>query len=418
VRLFTTHPGAALAILGAVFLAVTGAEALYADMGHFGRGPVQAIWLALVWPSLLLNYFGQGALLMAAHEPVGNPFFAMVPTAALPVLVLLATLATIIASQAVISGAYSVTRQAVQLDLLPRVRVIQTSAREHGQIYVPATNLILLVAAVVFVLAFKSSSALTSAYGAAVVGTMFITSILGAVVARKVWNWSMVRTTLVFGSFGLVELAFVIGNATKIPSGGWVPLALAAVLYSIFQTWRDGRQRLRRVLATRAVPIAQLEGLLEGTARVPGNAVFLVSDANFVPTAMLRNLEHNHVCHEQIVILQIEIVRQPRVDAFGRTSVRLLAPGIYVLRARFGFMETPDISDALRSAVRLGLNLAGTDTSFFVGWHLVRALRHSGWGALRRMLFAALQRRSTQAADYFNMPSRRVIVLATEVELR
>jgi KUP system potassium uptake protein len=418
VRLFAAHPGSTLVMLGAIFLAVTGAEALYADMGHFGRGPVQTVWLALVWPALLVNYFGQGALIIGAHGAIANPFFAMVPTGALPALVLLATLATIIASQATISGAYSVTRQAVQLDLLPRVKVIQTSAREHGQIYVPATNLILLVAAVAFVLAFKSSSALTAAYGAAVVGTMFITSILGAVVARLVWKWSVLRTTLVFGSFALVELAFVIGNATKIPSGGWVPLVLAAVFYAIFLTWRDGRQRLRRVLAARAVPIAQLEKLLEGTARVPGTAVFLVSDANYVPTAMLRNLEHNHVCHEQIVILQIEIVRQPRVDALGRTSVRLLTPGIYVLKSRFGFMETPDVSDALRSAVRLGVNLAGRETSYFVGWHLVRAVKQSGWGALRRMLFAALQRRSTQAADYFSMPTRRVIVLATEVELR
>jgi KUP system potassium uptake protein len=418
VRLFTSHPGSALVILGAVFLAVTGAEALYADMGHFGRGPVQVIWLALVWPALLLNYFGQGALMLGAPGAITNPFFALAPTAALPVLVLLATFATIIASQATISGAYSVTRQAVQLDLLPRVKVIQTSAREHGQIYVPATNLILLVAAVGFVLAFKSSSALTSAYGAAVVGTMFITSILGAVVAHWVWKWSVLRTTLVFGSFALVELAFVIGNATKIPSGGWVPLALAAVLYAVFLTWRDGRQRLRRVLAARAVPIAQLEKLLEGVARVPGTAVFLVSDANFVPTAMLRNLEHNHVSHAQIVLLQIEIVRQPRIDALGRTSVRMLTPSIHVLKSRFGFMETPDVSDALRSAVRLGVNIAGNETSFFVGWHLVRAVRQSGWGSLRRVLFAALQRRSTQAADYFSMPMRRVIVLATEVELR
>jgi len=417
-RLLMIHPGSALVILGAIFLAVTGAEALYADMGHFGRGPVQIVWLVLVWPSLLLNYFGQGALMLGAHEAISNPFFALSTDGALPALVLLATFATIIASQATISGAFSVTRQAVQLDLLPRVKVIQTSAREHGQIYVPATNLILLLAAVAFVLVFRSSSALTSAYGASVVGTMFITSILGAVVARWVWNWSVARTALVFGSFSLIEFAFLIGNATKIPNGGWVPLALAAALYVVFLTWRDGRQRLRRVLTERAVPIAQLEKLLAGTSRVPGTAVFLVSDANYVPTAMLRNLEHNHVCHEQIVILQIEIVRQPRIDALGRTSVRMLSPGIHVLRSRFGFMETPDVSAALRSAVRLGLNMSGTSTSFFVGWHLVRARRQSGWGSLRRMLFAALQRRSTQAADYFNMPTRRVIVLATEVELR
>jgi KUP system potassium uptake protein len=417
-RLLFTHPGSALVILGAVFLAVTGAEALYADMGHFGRGPVQTIWLALVWPSLLLNYFGQGALVLGSRHVITNPFFSLAPAAVLPALVLLATAATIIASQAAISGAFSITRQAVQLDLLPRVRVIQTSAHEHGQIYVPATNAFLFVAAVGFVLAFGSSSALTSAYGASVVGTMFITSILGAVVSRNVWHWPVWRMLSIFGLFALVELAFVVGNATKIASGGWVPLTLAALMFGVFLTWRDGRQRLRRELAARAVPLSKLQSLISGAARVPGTAVFLVSDAAFVPTAMLRNLEHNHVCHEQLVILQIEIVRQPRVDAFSRTSVELFAPGIYLLRARFGFMETPDVSQALRSAARRGLDVHVNEASFFVGWHLVRAVRRPGWGTLRRMLFAWLQRRSTQAAEFFRMPTKRVIVLATEVELR
>ena len=417
-RLLYTHPGSALVILGAVFLAVTGAEALYADMGHFGRGPVQTIWLALVWPSLLLNYFGQGALVLGSQHAISNPFFSLAPAGVLPALVLLATAATIIASQATISGAFSVTRQAVQLDLLPRVRVIQTSAHEHGQIYVPATNAFLFVAAVGFVLAFGSSSALTSAYGASVVGTMFITSILGAVVSRNVWHWPVWRLLSIFGLFALVELAFVVGNATKIASGGWVPLTLAALMFGVFLTWRDGRQRLRRELAARAVPLSKLQSLISGAARVPGTAVFLVSDAAFVPTAMLRNLEHNHVCHEQIVILQVEIVRQPRVDAFSRTSVELYAPGIYLLRARFGFMETPDITQALRSAARRGLDVHINEASFFVGWHLVRALRRPGWGTLRRMLFAWLQRRSTQAAEFFRMPTKRVIVLATEIELR
>jgi KUP system potassium uptake protein len=416
--LLAGHPAVALAVLGAIFLAVTGAEALYADMGHFGRGPVQWVWLLFVWPALLLNYFGQGALVLLGSTAAANPFFAMTPVSALPAYILLATAATIIASQATISGAYSVTRQAVQLDLLPRVAVVQTSEKQHGQIYVPSANLLLLVSAVVFVLAFRSSSALTAAYGASVIGTMFITSILGAVVAAKVWHWSAWRIALVFGGFGLVELAFVIGNATKIPNGGWVPLTLALMLYGVFLTWRDGRQRLRRVLSARAVPLARLTELLRDVMRVPGTAAFLVSDARFVPTALLRNLEHNHVCHEQIVIMQIEIVRQPRVDPLTRTSVQRYAPGINILRARFGFTETPDVSEALRIAARTGLNLQVRDTSFFVGWHLVRELRTTGWGSLRRALFATLQRRSTQAADYFHMPRGQVIVLATDVELR
>jgi len=416
-KLFAAHPGLSLVVLGAVFLVVTGAEALYADMGHFGRKPVALAWLALVWPALLINYFGQGALLLQSATPIANPFYALAPQSVLPALVLLSTAATVIASQATISGAFSVTREAVQLDLLPRVRVLQTSAEAHGQIYVPSANLFMLIAVVLFVVGFGSSGALSAAYGASVVGTMLITTLLGALIAASLWNWPVWRVATLFGLMLLVDLAFVAGNATKIMSGGWVPLALAGAMFAMFITWRDGRQRLRVELQERAVPIKKLPELLMPAAKVPGTAVFLVSQSGFVPTALLRNLEHNKVHHSQIVILHIEIQRIPRIDPMCRVIVDELMPGVFDVRARFGFMETPDVSEALRNARRQGLKVFAEDSSFFLGWHLVRARPRPGFPGLKSRAFAWLQRRSAQAAEFFNMPTRGVVVLATEIEL-
>jgi KUP system potassium uptake protein len=416
-QLLGTHPGLALVILGAVFLVVTGAEALYADMGHFGRRPVQLAWLVLVWPSLLINYFGQGALLLQSTAPIANPFYSLAPQALLPVLVVLSTAATVIASQATISGAFSVTREAVQLDLLPRVRVLQTSAVAHGQIYVPAANLFMFVAVVMFVVGFGSSSALSAAYGASVVGTMLITTLLGALVASSLWGWPVWRVAVLFGLMFMIDIAFVAGNATKITSGGWVPLALAGLMFAMFITWRDGRLKLRAELQERAVPIKKLPELLMPAAKVPGTAVFLVSHSGFVPTALLRNLEHNKVHHEQIVILHIEIQRVPRTDPLCRVVVETLYPHVFDVRARFGFMETPDVGEALRNARRQGLSVFAEDSSFFLGWHLVRARPLPGFPGLKSRAFAFLQRRSAQAAEFFRMPTRGVIVLATEVEL-
>lgn len=417
IALLATHPLMALVILGSVFLAVTGAEALYADMGHFGRRPVRVAWFAIVWPGLLLNYFGQGALLLRAGGGVESPFFALVPSGTLPLMIMLATAATIIASQATVSGAFSVARQAVQLDLLPRLMILQTSATERGQIYVPAVNLFMLVSVLLFVVGFGSSSALSAAYGASVVGTMLLTTVLGAAVAATLWRWRRWRVLLVFGSFLLVDLAFVAGNATKIPHGGWVPLALAAGMYFIFTTWRDGRTSLRAELGRRAVRLEELPALLQGAARVPGTAVFLVSNPGFVPTALLRNLEHNHVVHERVVMLNLEIVRTPRYEG-PRAWVETLQPNVFAVRARFGFMETPDVMEALRSARQRGLRDVDADVSFFLGWHLVRARPRRAWLAdLKFRLFAYMQRRSAQAAEFFRMPTHGVIVLATDIEL-
>ncbi len=414
--LLFVHPLPALAILGAVFLVLTGAEALYADMGHFGRTPVRLAWFTVVWPGLLLNYFGQGALLLAHPDAGINPFFGLAPAGMLPALVMLATIATVVASQATISGAFSITRQAVQLDLLPRVKILQTSADEHGQIYVPATNTIMFIGAVAFVLAFGSSSALSGAYGASVIGTMLITTLLGAVAAATAWQWPTWRIALVFGLFFTIDLAFVLGNASKIPEGGWVPLLLAAGMFALFLTWRDGRAMLRRELQRRAVPMSELPALLEKAIRVPGTAVFLVSQRGFVPTALLRNLEHNGVCHEHIVILHLEIQRTPRQDMVSRSWPEEVMPGVHVLHARFGFMETPDVRAALLGAARRGLRI-DEDCTYFLGWHLVRARMRPGLAGLKMRLFAWMQRRSAQAAEFFRMPTQRVVVLATEVEI-
>ena len=417
IELFASHPGLSLVIVGAVFLAVTGAEALYADMGHFGKRPVRLAWLVLVWPALVINYFGQGALLLSGTA-TANPFYGLAPPGWLPALVLLATAATVIASQATISGAFSVTRQAVQLDLLPRVRVLQTSATTVGQIYVPAANLFMFVAVVMFVVGFGSSSALSSAYGASVVGTMIITTLLGALVARAIWKWTWQRIGTLFGLLVLVDLAFVMGNFTKIDDGGWVPLAIAAAMFAMFVTWRDGRQALRAELELRAVPIAKLPELLpKASARVPGTAVFLVSHSGFVPTALLRNLEHNKVCHERIVILHLEFQRVPRADDATRVAFTELHPGVYEMRARFGFMETPDVGEALRAARRRGLDVFSGESSFFLGWHLVRARPRPGIAGLKSRAFAYLQRRSAQANEFFRMPARGVVVLATDIEV-
>jgi KUP system potassium uptake protein len=296
------------------------------------------------------------------------------------------------------------------------VQVLQTSADERGQIYVPAANRLMFVLVVTLVIAFGSSSALSGAYGAAVIGTMMITTILGAVVAKTVWHWPVSRIVPVFGLFFVIDWAFVLGNATKIPNGGWVPLTLASLMFIGFVTWRDGRAKLRRQLQKRAVPWSELPELLAKATKVPGTAVFLVSHSGFVPTALLRNLEHNHVYHEHIVILNMEILRSPRQDRASRAWVEDLMPGVHAVRARFGFMETPDVSEALRGARQRGLRI-GEDCTFFLGWHLVRAVERRGLRNIKYQLFAFLQRRSAQAAEFFRMPTRRVVVLATEIEI-
>ena len=306
----------------------------------------------------------------------------------------------------------------MQLDLLPRVTILQTSPDERGQIYVPAVNAFMFVAVTGFVLVFRSSDALIGGlrrgrdrhdgdHDAARRGRR----------AHVVGMAGVARSSLSFGVFLFVDLAFIAGNATKIPSGGWVPLLLAAIMFMGFETWRDGRARLRRALQRRAVPWTELPKLLAGATKVPGTAVFLVSHSGFVPTALLRNLEHNHVYHEHIVILNLEVLRSPRHDRASRAWVEELMPNVHAVRARFGFMETPDVSEALRGARQRGLRVVESDCTFFLGWHLVRALPRPGFAGWRAHVFAYLQRRGAQAAEFFRMPTRRVVVLATEIEI-
>jgi KUP system potassium uptake protein len=418
VLLLSARPGVAMAILGGVFLAMTGGEALYADMGHFGKLPVRIAWSVLVWPALVLNYFGQGAMVLANPSVAQMPLlYQLVPASVLPAMVLLATIATIIASQATITGAFSVTRQCVQLDLLPRLRITQTSALEHSQIYVPAVNWFVMMAVCVFVLGFRSSAALGAAYGAAVAGTMFITTLLGMQLAHAQWHWRRWQVIGVFAPLLVVDLVFVTSNLTKFADGAWVPLTLAVMLFSVFMIWRSGRRLLRVALRTVAVPLSQLSKMLESVERVPGTAVFLASDPRHVPTALLRNLEHNHVVHERVVFLNMEIARSPRQDPADRVRIEQLMPEVYAVSARFGFMETPDVNEALKQCRARGLKLFAQDCSFFLGWHLVVPRPRGGYEGLRRRIFAWMQRRSTQAVEFFRMPERRVIVLATQVEL-
>jgi KUP system potassium uptake protein len=417
VELLWSRPMVALAILGAVFLALTGGEALYADMGHFGRAPVRIAWFALVWPALLLNYYGPGALHLAAGREVAHPLYAMFPQELRLPMIVLATAATVIASQAVISGAFSVARQAVQLDMLPRLRVMQTSAQEQGQIYVPAINFLLFVAVVGFVVGFGSSAALSNAYGAAVIGTMVITTVLGAYVALTQWSWNRGLVIVLFTLMLAVDLTFLAGNATKIDQGGWIPLVLAAALFAIFWTWRDGRLVLKAALSEMAVPLSKLGTLIEGVGRVPGTGVFLASDPDIVPSALIRNLEHNHVLHERVIILNMDFVRTPRRDPTHRVTVEPILEQVYKVSAHFGFMETPDIGEALRAARARGLRVFAEDCSFFIGQHVVLPRPIPGWRGLRRRLFARMQRRSAQAAEFFRMPGRGVVILTTAVEL-
>ncbi len=417
IELLAHRPEASFGIIGGVFLAMTGGEALYADMGHFGKEPVRIAWFMLVWPALLLNYFGQGALQLAHGRPIPQTLYFMVSATALPWMVILATAATVIASQAVISGAFSIARQAVQLDLLPRIRVLQTSATELGQIYVPAVNWLVCIAVICFVVGFGSSDALSGAYGSAVVGTMLITTILGAFVALDQWNWPKPVVGLLFGLMFVVDSVFVLGNMTKVPNGGWIPLALAALLFMGFMTWRNGRIELRSALARQAIPRSELPKLLANAKRVSGTAVFLASTPDLIPSALLRNLEHNRVVHERLIILNLEIVRTPRQDAAHRVDIDEVLPGVYLVTARFGFMETPDVGEALKACRTRGLKVFMDESSFFVGQHVVRARALPGWAGLQRNLFARMQRHSTQAAEFFRMPSRGVVVLNTVVEI-
>ncbi|MBX7199704.1 MAG: potassium transporter Kup [Rhodospirillaceae bacterium] len=402
--------------LAAVFLAVTGAEALYADMGHFGRQSIRAAWLAVAMPALLINYFGQGALLLGDPGTVDNPFYRMTPDwAALP-MVILATLATVIASQAVISGAFSLTRQAIQLGYLPRMRIVHTSTHARGQVYVPVVNWGLLAAIVLLVLGFQSSSNLASAYGLAVSGTMLTSTVLFGLVMALIWRAGVARTVVLVGALLAVDLAFVAANATKVSHGGWFPLAVGLIAFVVFTTWKRGRALLLRSVEADAMPVDDfLKSLSDRAARVTGTAVYMTVSDGGVPRALLHNLKHNKVIHERVVFLTVITEDRPAVPDAERISVQPLGCRFYRATVRYGFMDSPDLPAALAASRPIAFDLM--DTSFFLNRETILPSKKPGMALWREHLFAWMSRNAATAMDFFRIPPGRVVELGSQVEI-
>jgi KUP system potassium uptake protein len=419
IQFLLSHGTIGLVTLGAVFLAVTGGEALYADLGHFGRKPIQAGWLYFVLPSLLINYFGQGALVLSNPAAIENSFYRMVPEVLLLPLVALATAATVIASQAVITGAYSLTRQAVQLGLLPRFEVRYTSETHAGQIYLPRVNLLLLIGVLLLVLLFRTSSGLASAYGIAVSTTMVADGIMGFVVIWKLWNWRMATAAAVILPFVVVDMTFFSANLLKLFEGAWVPLLFGLAMAIIIWTWRRGSVILINKTRRTEVPLIDLIKSLEKRPPhiVKGTAVFLTSDPSFVPTALLHNLKHNKVLHEHNVILTIETAQTPRVDVSERVKMETISDKFAMVRLRFGFMESPNVPKALVIARKLGWQFDIMSTSFFVSRRSLKPSAQSGMPAWQDHLFIALSRAANDATDYFQIPTGRVVEVGTQVTI-
>jgi KUP system potassium uptake protein len=406
--------------LGAVFLAVTGAEALYADLGHFGKRPIQTAWLFIVLPSLALNYLGQGALVLGDPQAIESPFFQLFPQGwARGGMVVLATAATVIASQAVITGAYSLTRQAIQLGLLPRFEIRHTSEAHSGQIFIPRINQLLLVAVIMMVLLFRSSSALASAYGIAVTGTMVVTGMMGFVVVWKVWRWSQFAAAALITPFLFLDLTFLAANLLKVFEGGWVPLALGALMIMLMYTWRRGSRLLFEKSRKLEFPLADLVAMLEKRPpqRVPGTAVFLTSDPLSAPTALMHSLKHYKVLHEKNVILTIETAQTPRIDPAERVKLEQISPTFSKVTLKFGFMESPNVPKALAIARKLGWQFDIMSTSFFLSRRALKPAAHSGMPRWQDRLFISLSRSANDATDYFQIPSGRVVEVGTQVTI-
>jgi KUP system potassium uptake protein len=406
-------------VLGAVFLVATGGEALYADMGHFGRLPIQLNWFTFVAPALLLNYFGQGAMLIAAPQASANPFYRLAPAWALYPLVALATAATVIASQAVISGAFSLTRQAVQLGYLPRVEIVHTSSAAIGQIYIPGLNWLLMLATIGLVLGFRASTRLASAYGVAVTTTMVVTTLLAAVVARRVWGWSLWAVGAVTAGFLAVDLAFFGANIVKVAEGGWFPLLVGVGVYTLMRTWDCGRQILSDLVARDALPFEEFVASTQpdSPVRVPGTAVFMSRNPQATPTSLLHNLKHNHVLHRQVVLLTVLAEEVPQVPAVERVRVEPLGKGFFRVVARYGFMENPELSGMLEGARAQGLDLDLMKTSFFLGRDTLVPAEHPAMALWREKLFAVMARNALRPTDFFRIPPNRVVELGMQVRI-
>jgi KUP system potassium uptake protein len=405
--------------LGAVFLAVTGAEALYADLGHFGRKPIQAAWLVLVFPALVLNYFGQGALLIARPAAIENPFFLLYPDWALLPMVALATVATVIASQAVITGAYSLTQQAIQLGLLPRLDIRHTSASLVGQIYIPRVNWILLAGVLLLVALFRTSSALASAYGIAVTGTMVVTTIMAFVVVRRMWGWNLLATTALIVPFVLLDTTFLAANLLKVAEGGWVSLFVGGIVIIVMVTWRRGARLLFDKTRKQEVPLIDLVKNLEKKSvhRVPGTAMFFTSDRESAPTALLHSLKHYKVLHEENVILTLITDELPRVAPDDRVTIEYISKTFIRISVRFGFMETPNVPKALMLTKKLGWKFDVMKTSFFLSRRALKPAAHSGMPRWQDRLFVGLARTANDATAYFQIPSERVVEIGTQVNI-
>jgi len=404
-------------VLGAVFLTVTGCEALYADMGHFGRKPITAAWFWLVFPALALNYFGQGALVLSDKSTAENPFFLMAPEPLLIPLVILATLATVIASQAVITGAFSLTQQAVQLGMLPRMEIRRTSESKAGQIYVPAVNMMLFVGVIALVMTFGSSSSLSHAYGIAVTGTMVVTTSLAYVIMRRVWNLSRIVALAIIIPFLIIELTFLSANLLKLLSGAYVPLLLAMALMTIMVTWRRGQQIVKEKTRRESMKLEELLDMLKKSppVKVPGTAVFLTNDPDVAPPALFHNLKHNKVLHEKLIMLSVFTTSYPRMPDEMRAKIEPVSDSVTRVILNFGYMETPNVPRALARLKRAGLKFDIMTTSFFLGRRTIVPDKRSGMPQWQDKLFIWLNRNAMNATDFFQIPTGRVVELGTQV---
>jgi KUP system potassium uptake protein len=419
VRFVAANPMAAFLSLGAVVLAVTGTEALYADMGHFGASPIRRAWLLFVMPALVLNYFGQGALLLEDPKAIQNPFYLLAPQWALLPLVILATAAAVIASQAVISGAFSIARAAVQMGYCPRIAIRHTSEKTMGQIYVPFINWTLLVAVALLVVGFRSSSALAGAYGIAVTMSMLIDSLLIYYVMRRLWGWSRWVALGIAAPLALIDAAFLASNTLKIPDGGWFPLLIGGVVFTLLTTWKRGRKVLFDRLSEDALPLEQFIQSIElaPPVRVEGTAVFLTSTPDRVPHALLHNLKHNKVLHERVVFLTVVTREIPYVATDDRIEIRSLGGDFHRMLAYYGFKEEPDVPELLEQAGRSGFPFEMMETSFFVSRETLVSTERPGMSRWRERLFSSMSKNAVKASDFFRVPANRVVELGTQVEL-
>jgi KUP system potassium uptake protein len=419
VRFFLHHGWHAFFLMGAVFLVVTGSEALYADMGHFGRSAIRIGWFGFVMPALLLNYYGQGAILVTDPSAAENPFYALAPGWTLYPMIALATAAAIVASQALISGLFSITRQAMQLGYWPRLRIMHTSAHEEGQIYIPEINYLMMIACVGLAIGFGSSSAIVSAYGIAVTGTMIITSLLFWLVARRLMGWSTLVATLLVAVFLTIEVSFFAANAVKIAAGGWFPLVVGGMVFAVMTTWRRGRDYLAHKFTTDSLPIEMFLSEVENNKphRVRGTAVFMTSSPTGTPSVLLHYFKHSKVLHEQVVLFTVLAGRVPKVKPQDMVKVEELGQGFWQVTARIGFMQDPEVPAILRQARKEGASIDLNDVSYYLGRETLLTGRGAPMARWRKVLFAFLSRNARPATQFFHLPPNRVVELGAQIEL-